>query len=277
MFSVWVGRARFATRLALALSAGLAVGSTTGCSRPDGASSSAAAQAPNVVTVPFVGCPQDGSYGASPAPTGAVKVVQLDAITASKLAFYSDISHGILAPRGWSCFGFAGPGATTLYVAPPPVGQSDVIDGNWRGPVVELFETGNDSQGRFDVARFITRLFPAHQAYAQSVINEGVEPASDFPTGVPATDKVNRLSDELVEYETPPNTDGLGVAMRLQPGEDPLDGFVLLRGQTPAVVFAAVRLGPEMRDLAPTLVGQVERDSGMDRRSPGNVPVALSH
>jgi hypothetical protein len=246
----------------------LTLGLTVGCSRHDAGSTAGAVQASNVVTVPYVGCPQDGAYGASPAPTGADKVVQLDAASASKLAYYADVSHGVLGPRGWACFGTASTSETTLYVAPAPLRQADVMDPDWSGlsgPVVELFETSNDSEGRYDVARYISRVFPAHQALAQKVINEGVEPVTNFPAGVPATDKVTTLSNELVEYETPANTDGLGLSMRLKPSGDPLVGVVLLRGQTPVVVFTAARLAPDLRDLAPAIMGQVERDNGMGK------------
>jgi hypothetical protein len=251
----WVSRG--ATRLALAMAVGLAA---AGCSKQAGGSTPDSPP-PQAVTVPFVGCPQDGAYGPSPAPTGADKVVPLDAATASKLAYYADILHGVLGPRGWTCFGTAGSSERTLYVAPPPV-TAHVMDSDWsglNGPIVELYE----SSSGFDVARYITRVFPAHQAFAQSWINESREPASEFPTGVPATDRVTTLSNELVEYETPPNTDGLGVSERLQPSEDPLVGSVLLRGQTSAVVFTAVRLTPDLRELAPAIIGQVERDNGM--------------
>jgi hypothetical protein len=214
--------------------------------------------------VPFVGCAQDGAYGPGEAPTGTDKVVQLDAATASKLAYYADTLHGVLGPRGWACFGTAGSSESTLYVAPPPLGRADVInpDGSGlNGPVVELYE----SSSGYDVSRYITRVFPAHQAFAQGWINESREPASEFPTGVPATDRVTALGNEVVEYETPPNTDGLGVSERLKPSEDPVVGTVLLRGQTSAVVFTAVRLAPDLRDLAPAIMGQMERDNGVGR------------
>src|SRR5271154_1292847 len=69
--------------------------------------------------VPFVGCKSDGQTGPVEASEGESKVVPGDAKAAQQLAYYaSQKEFGVLAPRGWYCFGTYGANGNTLYVSP---------------------------------------------------------------------------------------------------------------------------------------------------------------
>ncbi len=217
------------------------------------------------VSVPFVGCARDGQTGPRAAPTGAAKIVTLDAASAGQLAFYSAGGGGVLAPRGWHCFGTYGSSGTTLFVAPQPIASSDVLGTNWAGaagPAIMVVSSSGDTSGRFVVAQAIARVFPAHQAFANGVIAEGVEPASDFPSGPYASDKLTYRGDAMVEYASPPGAAGLGTwASGLTPNGEAMQGAAILTGQTPDLAVLAVRLGPPMQALAPAIVGQFEADN----------------
>jgi hypothetical protein len=121
--------------------------------------------------------------------------------------------------------------------------------------------TGGTS-GRFEVARFIARLFPAQKAFVQSVINEGLEPASNFPFGPYPKDKLTIRSDKVVEYQTPPNSEGLGTMLGLPKNDNPIDGVVILfSGDGFNVLHLAVRLPSDMHELTSHIVKQWEQNS----------------
>lgn len=65
--------------------------------------------------VPFVGCKSDGQTGPQKAPNGKPVLLPLPAKFAERLAYYkSEQSAGVLAPRGWYCFGTYGSSGDTL-------------------------------------------------------------------------------------------------------------------------------------------------------------------
>jgi hypothetical protein len=78
------------------------------------------------VQVPFVGCEADGQVGAVAAPKKAEKVVKIDAGMAQRLAYYkAEYSPGVLAPRGWYCFGTYGSNGSSLFVSPQLIKRDD--------------------------------------------------------------------------------------------------------------------------------------------------------
>lgn len=90
---------------------------------------------------------------------------------------------------------------------------------NWQGPagpVIEVTTISGQTSGRFDVARIIARYFPARMDFVHSVIAEGIEPASQFPSGPCPKDTLTHRNDRIVEYRTPPHTEGLGTVSQLQ-------------------------------------------------------------
>jgi hypothetical protein len=129
------------------------------------------------------------------------------------------------------------------------------------GPAIQVAEISGETSGRFEVARVIARIFPARKAFVQSVIKEGTEPASEFPYGPYPKDKLTIRSDRIVEYQTPPRSEGLGTISRLQTNDYPIDGVAILQGQTPDLLVLTVRLPSDMNDLTLHIIQQIERDN----------------
>jgi hypothetical protein len=215
--------------------------------------------------VPFVGCKSDGQVGPRKAPSGTSKLLPLTAETAQRLAYYkSQYGMGVLAPRGWYCFGTYGSNGQNLFVSPEPIDASTLFSTTWKGfagPVIQLATEIGDTSGRFGVASIIARVFPTHSTFVHKVIAEGFAPASDFPSGPYAKDKLIYKSKEIVEYATPAQTDGLGTQSRLLKNSDPINGVEILVGETPDLISLASRLSPDMSDLTSTIIQQVERDA----------------
>jgi hypothetical protein len=97
-----------------------------------------------VVSVRFVGCNADGQVGPLPPPSGSKKEVQVPASIAKKLAYYkSEATSGVLAPRGWYCFGAYGSSGSALFVAPEPFKMDPdhpfaAISKGFTGPVIKI-------------------------------------------------------------------------------------------------------------------------------------------
>jgi hypothetical protein len=217
-------------------------------------------------SVPWVGCPSDGQLGSREAPgwesNGESEVVANSPEIARRLAYYKAYDGpGILAPRGWHCFGTYGSNGSNLYVTPEPIDGKVLFSDHWKGftgAAIQISEMLTDTSGRFSAARIIALVFPAHIAYAEAVISEGLEPASSFRKGPYPSDKLKYLSKEAVEYETPANHDGLGTHTRLRKNHNPIKGVAILTEES--LIHAALRLPPDATDLGPIIIRQIERD-----------------
>jgi hypothetical protein len=224
----------------------------------------AAAQSPakTALSVPFVGCRADGQAGPMSAPNDKARVLPVSGEAARQLAYYKSFEGlGVLAPRGWYCFQVYGSNGGELYVGPHPITAANVYSGGFDGPIIELAGESGDTSGRFGVARTIARVFPAHRGFVENVIEEGIEPASSFPFGPFPSDKLLYRGNEMVEYQTPANTDGLGTSSRLRKNASRISGVAMLLGQTPDLLQLSVRLPSNLADLASTIVQQAERDA----------------
>lgn len=215
--------------------------------------------------VPFVGCKSDGQVGPQDAPIGKPKAVAISPLLAQRLAYYkASGGEGVLGPRGWYCFGTYGSSGSNLYVTPMPLKSADLFSNSWKGISahgIQINVSNGDTSGRFEVAQIIARVFPAHSAFVKRVIAEGVEPAASFPYGPYPADKLTYRNKETVEYVTPPNTEGLGTKSFLIKDANPIDGVALLTGDELSLTQLSVRLSPEMSDLLPVIIQQVEQDS----------------
>jgi hypothetical protein len=213
--------------------------------------------------IPFVGCKSDGQLGPVDAPNGETRL-PIDKGAASRLAYYkAEEGPGVLAPRGWYCFGTYGSNGATLYVSPGPIDTANLFSPNrkgFKGPAVQLSDEMGDTSGRFGVARIIALVFPAHREFVRKVIEEGLEPPSKFPFGPYPKDKLNYKSSEIVEYQTPAGADGLGTSSWLVKSADPISGVAILVGETPDLLHLSVRLPRDVSDLTPTIIHQVERE-----------------
>ena len=217
------------------------------------------------VRVPFVGCASDGQTGPVPAPKGPERLVLIDASAAQKLAYYeAEQGAGILAPRGWYCFGTYGSSGSNLFVTPQPIKGDELLSAarkRFTGPAIQFSAIEGDTSGRFAAARIIARVFPVQKAFVQSVIEKGIEPASSFPFGPYPKDKLIYKGDRIVEYQTAPHSEGLGTASWLQANDYPISGVAVLTGETPDVLILHVRLPPDMSRLTSLIIRQFERDN----------------
>jgi hypothetical protein len=215
--------------------------------------------------VPFVGCKSDGQVGPVDAPKGKAMQLAMSKGEASHLAYYKSAEgSGVLAPRGWYCFGTYGSSGATLYVSPHPIDSANLFSPGWKGftgPAIELAAEDGDTSGRFGVARVIARVFPAHKAFARKVIEEGIEPPNTFAFGPYPKDKLNYKSPGIVEYQTPARADGLGTSSWLQKNDDPISGVAILMGETPDLLLLSARLPSNLVDLTPAIIQQVEREA----------------
>jgi hypothetical protein len=151
-----------------------------------------------------------------------------------------------------------------------PLNSANLFSNSWKGILsygIQLSESNGDTSGRFEVAEIVARVFPAHLAFVRRVVAEGVEPATSFPYGPYSSDKLTYKGKETVEYITPPNTEGLGTNSFLIKNAYPIDGVALLTGEELSLTHLSVRLSPEMSDLLPIIIRQVEQDSSQSAAS----------
>lgn len=213
-------------------------------------------------SVPFTGCRSDGQTGPHEAPGASSVQTQLDRTAAGRLTLYkAEYGAAVLAPRGWFCFGTYGSAGATLYVTTEPLTSAVVIDSKWegiKGSGVEAVTRRGDTSGRFEVARVVARIFPEQRSYVEKVIAEGIEPASHFPIGPFPSDHLTAISNRIVEFVTPPQTQGLGSFNNMRPTSDSISGVAILKGDGPGISMMTLRLPQDSNDLAPILMRQFE-------------------
>ncbi len=222
-----------------------------------------------VVTVPFVGCASNGQTGPQKAPKGKDLAVSIPAALAERLAYYkAKFGIGVLAPRGWHCFSTYGSSGESLFVSPDPIDSTTLFSLKWQGftgPAVQATVLDGGTSGRFEVAKVIARIFPAYETFAQKVIAEGIEPASDFPSGPYPTDKLTYSGKNIVEFETPGGAQGLGTDARLQTNASPIDGVAIIGGTDTDLTEITARFSGSDKDLIAAVVAQAEREAAVGR------------
>jgi hypothetical protein len=217
------------------------------------------------VSVPFIGCRSDGQVGPVEAPEEPSASVPISPRAAEQLAYYRSAQGiGILAPRGWHCFGTYGSGGDALSVNPEPIDAKDIFSSGrikFAGPAIQVSRRFGYTSGRFSVAEIIARVFPAYKPFVTSVMKDFDQPPGSFPFGPYPTDTLTYKSKTVVEYRTPAQTDGLGTYSWLEKSGDPIDGVAILVGQTPDLLLLEVRLPRDLDGLAAAIIGQFERDA----------------
>jgi hypothetical protein len=184
----------------------------------------------------------------------------------SSLYYTAAQGLGVLAPRGWYCFGIYGSGGDALFVSPRPIDTDNFLttDKNrFEGPAIEISHRFGDTSGRFDVAEIIARVFPTYKVFVTDVVE--VFPASSFTFGPYPKDKLTYKGPTTVEYRTPAQTDGLGTHSWLKKSGSPVDGVAILIGPTPDLLLLSLRLPPHLAGLTSAIIRQVERDAASRR------------
>lgn len=221
-----------------------------------GVSLAATAQA---AEVPVVLCHSVGQGEELVLPKNVRSVPELAPADASALALYVSANHAVLAPRNWRCFENGGSSGIFLIVAP---NEADVLappKGGITGPAVQITLTYAGTSGRFSAARIDARLFPEKKEFVQSVIDEGIEPASSFPTGPSLSDSLNRVEPGVVEFDTPPDHDGIGTDSSLAKGPLAIQGVAFLEKDGDGdIETLMIRLPPEQGALAKVVISDAE-------------------
>lgn len=220
-------------------------------------------------SVPYIGCPGDGQTGPYAAAKGSPRLVNLPPAIADQLAWYEYNGEagriGTLGPQGWNCFVTIGSNGETLYIAPEKLDSAKLLEHtNWKGftgPAIQLSGADGGTSGRFEVAKVVARVFPAHRDYARKVIAEGFGPASDYPFGPFPADRLTYKGRNLVEFITPAHQKGLGTMSWLLPSDQPITGFALLSigpDIDTELLHLSFRLPPSLSHLDTILIQQAE-------------------
>jgi len=211
----------------------------------------------SLAPVPFAGCPSDGQTGPVDAPTTSVAEARVEAVAglAARLTLYGSATGiAVLGPRGWFCAGTFGSAQDSLVVTPMPIGRAAASTEDVGIRAIRAF---GDTSGRFTVAQLAARVFPAARSFVDHVVAEGRLPASDFPSGPFPGDRLTYRSDHIVEYETPARSEGLGTFFHLSPTDRPVRGVAVFTPDS-TIRYVAVRLTPNLDDLAPVIIEQYE-------------------
>ncbi len=199
------------------------------------------------------------------APQGESRSVPIPPEAAQKLAYYKSAQNlGVLAPRGWYCVEISEAGGRRLVVGPKPIDPTNMYppgETGFTGPVIEVSSIHSNTEGRFEIARIIARVFPDYKAVVARICAEFHEPISAYTLGPYPEDTLTYKSARVVEYITPPQTEGLGTQSQLSRSGSPIAGVAMLVGGAPDLLLLAVRLPGNLRGLTPAIVHQVERDA----------------
>jgi hypothetical protein len=214
--------------------------------------------------IPFIGCESGGQVGSLKAPKEKGERLTVAAEIADRVAYYqAENGFGVLAPRGWYCFSTYGSSGSRLFVNPEPINDKNLFTSDWKGfsgPAIQVSVSLGDTSGRFAVAKTIARVFPDRMEFVRKVISEGIEPVSSFPTTPYASDTLQRLGKNIVEFETPANTKGLGSQSQLAINSGPIEGVVILSGEEPNLVQLSMRLPDRYQRLGRTIIQQLETE-----------------
>ena len=217
----------------------------------------------NAATPPFVGCASDVQGERLTPPQGRAPDLPIAAALATRLAWYAaSADEAVLGPAGWHCYGLAGSNGWSLFVTPAP---NDIVSlaSGLAGPAIQLSRSEGGTSGRFEAAALASGLFPDAAGFVQRVEAEKLMPPAFFASRLAPTDRIARRGADVVLYETPAATAGLGTESRLLASPLPIEGAVILLPRDGmSVLHLAIRLPPALADLAPAIAGDaVGRDA----------------
>jgi hypothetical protein len=208
-------------------------------------------------TVPFVGCAADGQSGLIEAPEGTPKVVTLRDVPTDKIAFYKgERSYGVFAPRNWNCLVLYGSSGSLVVVSPAGLAPWELNSGDFQYAAVVLEVQDGGTSGRFEVAKYASRLFPKlAEVFVEGVRNEGIVPPSEFERGPYLHDSVKYPARGVATFITRANSLGLGTEAVLAPTQDPIRGVAVLQTSGDwELRILRVRLEASMHDVESVIV-----------------------
>jgi hypothetical protein len=203
--------------------------------------------------IPFVGCPADGQVGPLDAPQGTPKLVAVDRGTAGRIAYYKGaFGSGVFAPRGWHCRVEYGSSGAIILITSAAIELANDHLPKAHDHAIELESLSGGTAGRYDLARYASRLFPRVAAkFIERVKSEGHLGATEFVLGPYANDSTRYPDDVTAEFTSPATKRGLGTERNLVPSRDPIRGIAVLDTSGDwSISILRVRLGSSM--------GQVE-------------------
>ncbi len=221
----------------------------------------------SAASVPFVGCKSDGQMGPREAPTGTSIEAPISVKAAGALAYYKAAQEfGVLAPRGWYCFGAYGSAGETLFLSPEPMdkaGPLSVASAGFIGNAIDVTYFSGGMSAEFGVASVVARVFPAYRTFVARMTKIFDFPVDYFPAGPYPKDRLRYKNQTEVEYTTPARREGLGTQLSLKPNRGPIDGVAILTGKDefPNLLQVAVRLPAQLTGLTSAIIQQVERDA----------------
>ena len=213
----------------------------------------ARAATPSIVQCPSI------QQGEEIEPQSDVHAPDLAVADAAALTLYVSANHAVLAPSGWHCFEDGGSSGSFLFVSPREMTPDELFKGPIDGPAVQTMLDYAGTSGRFSVAQVDAQLFPEKSRFVQSVIDEGIRPASDFPSGPVPSDKLTNVADRIVEFVTPPNHEGMGTASWLKKGPLFIQGAAVLGKGEGDIERIVIRLPAGREGLDRTILADFEK------------------
>lgn len=211
-------------------------------------------------SIPVIGCPSDGQAGPFDPPANSVASLEADPKIARQLAYYQAAeSVGVLAPRGWQCFGVYGFSGNILIVAPTRIDSSNLSEPKVPGPGVAMTVIFGGTSGRLEVARYAARFFPERVPSFVSAANREIDEL-EMPElrASPsfATDTYRCVALSIVRFETPGSHAGVGTTGPLVKSTDSVSGLIALTvtDDGPDLSILRVRLSPQQRALTDAIL-----------------------
>jgi hypothetical protein len=220
---------------------------------------------------PLIGVAADNPRGAEylcPATNEAVDPARLrlpesmaapaQQALAGELAYFrAEHGLGVFGPRGWSCRSWTGSSGKLLLVTPKPLPPPYFPLPAISGPAVLMQTTDGTDVGRFHLALVAERLFPLlGRDIIDRVRQEHLIADASFDTEPYPDDRVEDLSDRLVEYTTAGGHSGLGTDTLLEPNDQPIRGLTTLNPEvlTDALTEFRIRLGAPMAPVEEAII-----------------------
>jgi hypothetical protein len=194
--------------------------------------------------VPEILCPTTAEAESAQSRLPESMAAPVSAELAAQLVYYRP-GHGtgVFGPKSWFCRAWSGSSGDMILVTPKPVPPPFVPLPEVTGPAVLLQITDGTDVGRFHLALVAKRLFPLlGQDIIDQVREEHLIPDTEFKEEPYPDDRLQYLSDRLLEYTTPAHASGLGTDSLFQASELPIAGVTMLKPENLPAALIELRL-----------------------------------